>query len=225
MKDYSTYRFRASGLSKILTPSRSKSDPLSETAKSYLRELWIKEEFGRDKFVVTKYMTKGIAVESDSLDLVEKVTGETFFKNKERLSNDYITGTPDVIDKEFILDIKSSWDIYTYASVNYDKAYKDYYAQMLAYMWLTGRHKARIAYCLVNTPEAQIEKELYTLTINGIISESIEDQDKARKSYLFDDIPAEKRVKIYEFSFNELVKEQIIEKINLSRGYMNLIRL
>ena len=108
--NFSKYKFRCSALPYLMTTSRSKTDPLAETAKAYLREIWIAEVFDRVKFdIKNKYMDKGITSESDSLDLVQKVTGQTYFKNKERLENEWITGIPDV--KKPLIDIKNSSDL------------------------------------------------------------------------------------------------------------------
>lgn len=223
--DFSTYRFRASSLPNLLTNGRSKDEVLSMTTKTYLRELWIKETFGREKFVITKYMTKGITVESDSLDLLQKATNVTYFKNKKKLENEFITGTPDVIETDFILDIKSSWDLWSFAGVDQDTAYKNYFGQLLGYMWLTGKKKSQLSYCLVNTPEVQIQNELYKLTMSGIIDDTNEDQEKAKMSYLFDDIPADMRIKTYHFDFDEEVQSKLIERIGAAREYLSILSL
>ncbi len=224
--NFNNYKFRASSLPNLLIDGRSKDGSLSETTKSFLREIFIQETYGREHFVVTKYMRKGTMCESDSLDLVEEALGQTYFKNKEKLENEFITGTPDVIEKpKIIIDIKTSWDIWTFAAVDEEKARKDYYGQLLGYMWLTNVKESRLHYCLVNTPEALIEQELYKLTMSGVISESPEDQDKARISYLFDDIPVKDRVKTYDFKFDDEIHQKLIEKIKLSREYLNTLTL
>ena len=47
--DFSNYKFRASGLVNLMTNSRTKSDPLGESTKTYLRDIFIKEVYGREK--------------------------------------------------------------------------------------------------------------------------------------------------------------------------------
>jgi hypothetical protein len=109
--DFSNYKFHCSSLGLLMPKSRVKSDPLSQTTKSFLNEIFIKEVFSREKDISTPAMKKGTQVESDSISLVEKVTGKTLFKNNKQLENDYIVGTPDLRpgDDKIVKDIKSSW--------------------------------------------------------------------------------------------------------------------
>lgn len=221
--NFDTYKFRCHGLGNLLVDPRSKSEPLSETTKTYLKELWIKEMYKREKYISTKYMAKGIACETDSVQLVEKVLGKTYFKNQKELTNDFLAGIPDVIDTDFVLDIKTSWDIWTFAGVDENDARKTYYAQLLGYMLLTGKTKAKLAYCLTNTPEEQISYEMYKLKVSGAIKE--EEEEKVRPNFIFDDIAPEKRVKIFDFEIDEEVKTKLIDRIQLSREYMSSLSL
>lgn len=223
--NFNNYKFRCHALGNLLVNPKLKSEILSETTKTYLRELWIKEVYGRERYIATKYMDKGIACESDSLDLVKTVTGKTHFKNQKELSNEYIAGIPDVIDTDVIIDIKSSWDLWTFSAVTEDKAKKDYFGQLLGYMWLTDKKISRLAYCLVNTPEDQISYELYKLKASGAIRDIIEDEEKARINYIFDDIEPEKRIKLYEFAFDEEVQNKLITRIEASREFMKGLSL
>lgn len=223
--NFDTYKFRCSGLVNLLPNPIKKGEVLSETTKTYLRELWIKEVYGREKLIATKYMDKGIACESDSLDLVKEVIGETYFKNNKTLENEFITGTPDVIASEFVRDIKSSWDLWTFAAVDESKARKDYLSQLVGYMWLTGKEKAYLDYCLVNTPEEIISYETYKLKASGAIKDTAEGEEKARINYVFDDIEPEKRLKTFAFEMDLEMQTKLTERILLSREYMNQLSL
>lgn len=225
MNDFSNYKFRCSGLPYLLTDPRSKSEALSETTKTYLRELWIQEMFNREKLVSTKYMTKGIACETDSLELFEQVNGKRYFKNKKELENDHLKGTPDVIDSDLVIDIKTSWDIWTFASVDESTAKKTYYGQLLGYMILTGKDKAQLAYCLVNTPEEQISYEMYKLKVSGAIKDTEEDETRARANFIFDDIDPKLRIKVFDFQRDIEVENKLIERIEASREFMNNLSL
>lgn len=223
--DFSKYKFRSSALPYLMTNGRVKSDPLSETTKAYLREIWIAEVFGREKYdPKNKYMDKGIACESDSLDLVQKVTGKTHFKNKELLENEWIKGTPDI--KKPLIDIKTSWDIWTYAKVDMSLAEKTYYYQLLGYMWLTGEKVGSLIYCLVNTPEDIISDEAYKLSFKyPELSDSQEAMDKFRINYIFDDIDPKLRTKEYTFTFDEEKIEALKERITASREFLGGLSL
>lgn len=216
--DFSNYKFRASGIKNLMVNSRSKSDPLSETTKAYLQDVWIQEVLGRKKTIITIEMQKGTIVESDTMDLVQKVSGQTYFKNKEQLENDFVKGTPDIVDRpaDFIRDIKSSWDLWTFAKVTKESATKDYYYQVLTYMWLTGLQHGELIYGLVNTPDFIVQDELYRFSYK-----MPEDQALAQRvNYEFDDIPGESRIKRFQFDFNPDDIEQIKNKVILARDYL-----
>ncbi len=215
--DWKTYKFHPSGLSNLLTNSRKKDELLSETAKSYLRELWIKEVWGREKsdMVGNKFTQKGIMCETDSLNLIEKVTGKKYFKNQKTLENDWIIGTPDVTSSELV-DVKTSWDLFTFMSVTEEQARKDYYFQVLGYMWLLEQKKAIVMYCLVNTPEIIITDEMYRLSFK-----LPEDQvEKYRVNYIFNDVPEKNRIKSYIFEYNETIVEEIKKRITYAREFL-----
>lgn len=214
--DWSEYKFHCSALPAIMTNGRSKSELLSETAKAYLREMWIKETFGREKFTGSKYTEKGLLMEQDSLDAATKALRIGFIaKNRDLLSNDFICGTPDAV-KPILLDVKSSWDIWTFCSVDEAKANKDYYWQLWGYMWLTGKTEAKLIYTLMNTPSHIVEGELYSLSFK-----MPEDQvENYRKNYEYDDIPADQRVKIFDLTFREEELDNVQQRLAAAREYM-----
>jgi len=212
-------KIHCSSLPALMTKPRNKGEILSETAKAMLREMWIKEKYGREKFDrINKYTNKGIMVESDSLDLVSKYLSQPLFKNNKELSNDYITGTPDTYQDSFVMDVKSSWDIWTYAEVDESKARKQYYYQLVGYAILTGKLSMKLVYSLTNTPEMIITDELYKLSFK--IGEDEETQNNARRNYIYDDIPLKERVKIYNFDLTaeELQEEQLLIEAKVVEG-------
>lgn len=224
--NFDQYKFRCSELGYLLTDPRSKSEPLSETSKTYLKEIYIKVVYGREKLITNKYMQKGVACESDTLELVAQTTGQKYFKNLKQLENEYITGTPDAWYEDHVLDVKTSWDIWTFGSVDENKAKKDYYGQLLGYMFLTDKKKAKLAYGLVNTPQEQIDYEMYLLKVKGLVKDGDEqEEEKALKNFMYDDIPAKDKIKIYDFELDESVLEKLIERIKVARFYLNSLSL
>jgi len=222
--DWSEYKFRPSGLKNLMTNSRSKSDPLSETTKSYLNEIYIKEVFGREKVISSAAMSKGTAVESDTLELFQKVTGKTYFKNQNKIANDFIAGTPDFIDKseKLVGDTKSSWDLWTFAKVTEKSAMSDYYWQLTGYAWLTESERMALVYGLVNTPEFIITDELYRLHFK---LPPDADTDPYRVNYIFDDIPDAMKIKRFDFVYNPEDVELLKSKILLCRNYLSQMSL
>ena len=223
--DFSKYKFHASSLHYLMTKSRQKDEPLSETCKTYLQEIYLKEVWGRVKSdrEGNKYTQKGIICETDSLELIERVTGKKYFKNKKTFSNDWIVGTPDVIGKELI-DVKTSWDLFTFMSVTEDQANKDYYYQIFGYMWLLGVKNATISYCLVNTPQDIIIDEMYRLSFK-FPPDQQNQTEKYRNNYIFDDIPENKRIKSYEYIYDEWMVDNIKTRIKNARDYLSKLSL
>ena len=123
-----------------MTSPRTKSEVLSETAKTYIQEYFKEKELGIKKDIWSRYTTKGIEMENEAIQFAGSMLGWSFvLKNEERLTNDYITGIPDVIYKDLLADIKCSWDGSTFPMFESELKNKDYYWQMQGYMWLTGR--------------------------------------------------------------------------------------
>lgn len=217
--DWSTYKFHCSCLPKLMVSGKGKDEALGETAKSYLKEVWIEEVLGRKSFEnVNKYTLKGTEVESDTIEMASNVLGETLFKNKEELSNAFIIGTPDINmpDSQSVDDAKSSWDAQTFYGVSEKKARTDYYWQVVGYMILTGKKKARLIYGLVDTPLGLIESELYKMSYT-LTDQQIEE---ARKNFVFDDIPEAMRIKVYTFDFSPEDEQRIQLQVLAARRYL-----
>jgi len=153
------FKIRCSAISDIMTNPRSKSDILSQTCKSYL-ETWVKEQiYETRKEIKSKYLTKGIAVETDALEYYSDVNDLGFLViNQEGYENEFITGTPDLLFKETIYDFKSSWDCFTFPLFDTDVD-KGYWMQLQGYMHLTGLKSAKLVYTLQNTPEELVYGE------------------------------------------------------------------
>lgn len=196
---------------------KGKDELLGESAKSKLKEIWIQETYGRQKFdsKMARTTEKGIKVESDSLDLIERVTGEKLFKNVETFSNDFIRGAPDVIDPR-VKDVKSSWDIFTFTNVDYEKAHDDYYWQMLGYMILRGAWEADLIYVLNSTPPEITEGELYKLSFYL----SDEEQEIARRNFEYEDIDPKLRIKSFVMHRFEEAELRLIRQIGEARDYL-----
>jgi len=208
-----------------MTNSRVKGQ-LSETTKTELEKLWVEVEYGRKMDVKTKYTEKGIQCEQLGIDLLNNKDNRRYFKNVNLYSNDFIIGTPDVVSTD-IYDIKISWDLLNFVKSKEDKARKDYYYQLLGYMMLTETKVGFIVYCLVNTPQIFITDELYKATFQ--MAEDSQEY-KAYKTQLiknmtFNDIPEEKRIKVFKFERDEnqelVLKARVIEW----RAYMNSLSL
>lgn len=218
-------KIRCSAIGKLMATPRSKTELLSQTARSYIHELVIEHKYGIRKEFSSRYTDKGNAVEDESIALVNEVLDFKFiYKNEENLSNDWITGTPDVNTDEVLLDVKSSWDATTFPFFDTEIPNKDYYYQLQGYMWLTGKQQSILAYCLVDTPIEMVEDEVRRVHWKlHKIDEDLDLRDEVQKKHQFSHIPKNRRVKVFYVQKDEQVIEHIKKKIELAREYYNAL--
>ena len=223
---------RASSVGYLMTEPVTKADKeaglLSKTAQKHLLDVYIAEKYGRKKDIQTKQMKKGIEVEQESIDLLSMYLKMPFNKNEQRFTNDFISGSPDIIDNDRIIDIKSSYDLWTFIGNIPDKLDNLYYWQMQSYMWLTETKSAVIAYCLVNTPENIIEQEKYYLLKKMDVAteenpEYVKEAMKIEFNMSFDDISMEERILMFHVSRNEDDILRIQQKVEKAREFLREI--
>ena len=220
---------RASSVGYLMTEPVTKADKeaglLSKTAQKHLIEVYIAEKYGRKRDIQTKQMKKGVEAEQDSIDLLSIYLKLPFSKNEERFKNDFITGLPDIINGDTIIDIKSSYDLWTFLGNIPEKLDNLYYWQMQSYMWLTCTKNATIAYCLVNTPENIIQQEKYYLLKKmDVISEEspefIKEAMKIEFNMTFDDISINERILTFNISRSEDDILRIENKVLKARTFL-----
>ena len=223
---------RSSSVGYLMTEPVTKADKeagvLSKTAQKHLIEVYISEKYGRKRDIQTKQMKKGIEAEQDSIDLLSMYLKIPFSKNDKRFTNDFITGFPDIIDNDRIIDIKSSYDLWTFLGNIPDKLDSLYYWQMQSYMWLTNAKSAMITYCLVNTPFSIIEQEKYYLLkkMDVVTEENPEYVKEAMKiefNMTFDDININERVLVFNVDRNEDDILKIQHKVEKVREFLSEI--
>lgn len=222
--NFNNYKFRASSVGKLMVNGRSKSDPLSETTKTYLKELWIEEVFKRKRELSNKYLEKGVLVEEESISILSRVDKKFYTKNTEHFENDFIMGTPDITKPELI-DIKSSWDIWTFADA--DGSNTAYYWQLQCYMGLLDVDTGRLSYVLTNSPEHLIFNEINKRCYieNADDDRRLEIEQEVTRSMTFDDIEIEKRVKSFNFSREREDIERMYKRVMECRNYLNNLSL
>jgi hypothetical protein len=216
-----TFKVRCSAIGKIMTSPRSKSELLSQTAKTYVEEQVLLEKYGIRKTFSSRYTDKGNLVEDESIRIASEALELGFLiKNDEHFSNDWLTGTPDVNTDDLLLDVKSSWDATTFPFFATEIPNKDYFYQLQGYMWLTGKQKSLLVYCLVNTPEDMVQDEIRRAHWNAkLLEEDQELIEQVTKRHNFDHIPDNRRVKFFEVQKDEQIIEQIKERVELCREY------
>jgi hypothetical protein len=213
--DFSTYKFRASQTGKLMTNARAKGETISETTKAYLLECFIRAKYGRDKTIISEAMIKGTMQEEDGITLLSRIDKKMYVKNEDNWRNDFLTGTPDIIDGSLVIDIKCSWDIFTFWKSRTSEINKDYYWQLQSYMDLLDLPKAKLVYCLTDTPDALIEGQkrrfMWDAGIKGEDQYNHEAFDQIEKQGKYSDIPIEERV----FSFDVERSQPDIEALHI----------
>lgn len=204
---------------------KQKAKPvLSEGAKTYLKSIFKEEVFGRKKEVQNKYLSKGIAVEEDNINMYNDVNGTFLIKNEVRYENEFFTGEMDIEEEDEIIDFKSSWDYSTFPLFEDDVPNEDYEYQLLAYMDLRPNVKsAKLVYGLVDTPGELILDEKKRIGWKlGLIDGLPEDLDEEiTRNMTYADIPKEARIKKFIIYRDEKRIAQIKAMILLAREYLN----
>ena len=216
------FKIRASSCGKIMTNARKK-DELSKTCISYL-ENWVKEQiYGRQKEIVSKYLEKGLLVEDDSIDFVNRYLkyDGLMLKNEKHFKDDFMTGTPDVITKKFIVDVKNSWDFSTFPLFE-DKINTDYYWQSQVYMHLVGVDNFKLIYTLMDTPENLIQREALGYARRwGYEKLTEEIYNKHLENMTYKNIDDKYKIKIFDISKDDEAIEQIKQRVKQCQDYIN----
>ena len=198
------FKARASSAGKLMTAPRNKSEVLSETTKSYIKEWLIEQIYGFRKEIKSKYIDKGNKLEDTAIDkAIEWLDLDFVMKNEDSFEDEYFTGTPDIITNDEILDTKCSWDAYSFPLFDKELPNKDYFYQMQVYMHLTGKKKARVVYVLLNTPEELTWEEKH-------------DYSNMDKKY---------RIKDFVVEYDAEIIATLQEKVKEARKYIETINL
>lgn len=197
-------KFRASQLGKLMTSSRTKGEALSQTAKSYIIQKAKEDFFEYRSELNSKYITKGLAQEQDSINLLNLVRLEDYKKNEERVENEWLSGCCDIITDTSIIDIKTSWSLDTFPATSYElKDTSDYEWQGRAYMWLYDMPSFELCYVMVTTaPEIMGDYE------NGAV-------------HYVDHIAPEKRITSITFARDKEIEIQMAERLILANEFYN----
>lgn len=192
------FKIRASQLSKIMSNAKIKGD-LSAGCITYIKEWYAEQLFGERAEIHSKYLDKGNWQENEAIEVVgDKLEIFGINKNVINYENEYMTGTPDIVESDFIIDTKCSWDGKTFLDAVTSDVNKDYWYQLQAYMVLTGLIKAKLAYVLLDTPPE--------------VNYGIE--------VIYSNIDINKRIYIIDIDIEEGIETLIIEKVKQCREWL-----
>ena len=186
-----------------MTTAKAKSEILSETAKTYIKKKAKEHYFGFSSSITTKPMIKGKDWEEESIALVNQVRGSFYIKNKERFENEFLTGEPDIILDDCIIDIKTSWSLETWPATPGEGVNKDYMWQLFAYCWLLDKQEAELIYCMIDTDDLLLG-----------------DWDN-RSIHKVSHIDPTKRITVLKYAMLDEYIDQMKEKLSASTEYYN----
>jgi hypothetical protein len=210
MKDF---KIRCSAIGQIMTNPQRKTDTISKTTKSYCQD-WLKEQiYGRKKEFSSKYTDKGNEVEQESLNYIAQNLGyDELIKNEKSFENEFLTGTPDAILTDHLIDVKNSWDCYSFPLFFDAIPNKAYYYQAQGYMALTGLDNYKLIYTLMDTPEELIEKEYKFSTADNY--------ELFSQHYKYSSFDSNLRIKDFDIKRDDAVIESIYKRVIDCRMYI-----
>lgn len=236
--NYENTLFRCSALGHLMTEPKSKKDKdagnLSEGAKTNLIDIYVSAKYGRQTDIQNRYISKGLMVEEDSITLYSRVKKTFFKKNEKHLSNEFIKGTPDLFTgleieaADMIIDVKSSWDIFTFFRTHTKDVNSLYWWQLQGYMALTGASSARLAYCLINTPEMLINDEKRKLMYKmGCATEEsaefLKACDELELAMTYNDIPLKERLIEFEIPRDQESINLLYDRVKRAREFLKAL--
>lgn len=148
---------RCSSLSKIMTMPKS-GNGLSETAKSEVKSILLREKYGFSAFTGNSQTQKGIECEDEAIQLLGALHFKKYVKHEGRVENKWLSGECDVLTQDAVHDLKCPWSLDSFPIFSSDNEAADkakkagYDWQMRGYMMLYDRPVAHVHFILLPTP-------------------------------------------------------------------------
>jgi hypothetical protein len=224
-----------------LIKKRDAPPELSETAKAFVRKVWLKNEKGIYHDIKSKFLDKGIFNEEDAITLISEVDGIMYSKNDERRKNDYTEGECDIfkdlVTKKVVHDTKCSWSAETFMAA--EPTINNIW-QGVGYMELWDADEFHLRYCLVDCPPHLLQKEkdnakykYYSGDMTDaeldLLEKSMEPiYEQIERNLVYSNNPAfnkEERVKTFIFYRDKVKMAEMKEAVKLAREYYKTITL
>ena len=225
-----------------LIAKRDAPPELSDTAKAFVRKVWLQREKGVYIDIKSKYLDKGLYAEEDGISLKSEVDNAFYVKNEERRSNENHTGECDIFkeltDKKIVIDIKCSWSPETFMNAKGDDINYEWQGQI--YMELWDADEFHLAYCLVDAPPSTVQKEkdnakwkYYSGDMSDEELNALENMmqpiyDQIDRNMVYSDNTAftkDERVKTFVFYRDKEKMKLMAERVKMAREYYQTITL
>jgi len=209
---------------------------LSKTCITYLtEEVFVYHTYGQRirpggeslNESVTRIM-KGTLCEESAIQMVADYDGINYKKNKRKYRNRWVTGIPDINYKKRlgdrkVIDIKSSWDMYSFIKNLPQKISTAYKCQTQGYIALTNADIGEVCHVLVSAPDELIEKQVAKLKYKNVFATKAELEEAeylTRKSMRFDDIPEDRRIIRFPVSRDTEFQESMFARVDECREWL-----
>jgi hypothetical protein len=212
------FKLSASVAHNLATDPKNKADKLSQTAITFI-ETWYKEKlYGRRKEFTSKTTDKGNIVEDESIEYAAKLLNWAAFKavkNTERFENDFFKGIPDI----WQVDMKNSYDCFSFPYFKSDTISKENFAQMQVYMDLTGLDFWQVVYTLMDMPEDMVKDEAWKDWKYKYKEklEFTEVYEITKAKHTYSHLPDSLRIRVFDVHRDQ----DFIDKLKMRVGYAN----
>lgn len=215
-----------------LKAKRDAPPELSDTAKAFVRKLWLWREKGIRYEITSKYLEKGLWSEHAAISLLQAVLGRPLTRNTVRMENGVFTGLADIIEqpRREGHDTKCSWNAETFMN---SVATNDNEWQGRIYMELYDLDVFNVQYCLVDAPEHVFTDELFKWKrkhniIDHELPEHKEKFELFRRGLIYSDNPRftlEERVKTFTYYRDEDKINFMLDQVELAVEYYKTLSL
>jgi hypothetical protein len=224
-----------------LIAKRDAPPELSDTAKAFVRKIWLFMKKGVRLDIKSKFLDKGLYGEEDAITLISEVDGILYVKNEERRNNEDHTGECDVVKvingKKIVIDTKCSWSPDTFMNAEPEINYE---WQGRIYMELWDADEFHLKYCLVDAPPHLVQREKDSAKwkyFSGDMTDAELDLFEKSMQPIYDQIdlnmvystnPAftkAERVKTFIFYRDKEKMKLMAERVKMAREYYKTITL
>lgn len=224
-----------------LIAKRDAPPQLSDTAKAFVRKIWLLNEKGVRIEIKSKYLDKGILAEEDAITLISEVDNVLYVKNDERRTNEDHSGECDIFKefptKKITIDVKSCYNPETFMNAEPGPIYE---GQGDVYMDLWDADEHHVKYCLVDAPAHLVQREKdnakYKYFSGDMTDAELDFLEKAmepiyqqiERNMVYTNNPLfnkEERVKTFIFYRNKERKLLMQERVKMAREYYKTLTL
>lgn len=199
---------------------------LGKTGQSYLKQ-WLKEQFFKRRYEFSsKYVVHGKENENEALEMVKKYLNLDFTESDTQIfaNNDLFQGTCDVLTNDFIIDVKCSWDCFTFPIFENEIPNDEYYWQAQIYMKLFDKQNYKLIYCLTDMHPSLIEKEARYYARNNNLEFTEDIYDKFYNRYTYTGYELKDKIKIFDIQRNDADIEKIEKRVIECREFINNLK-